>query len=457
MTLSASPALSRALTRSCTAALALLALVGATASAQSGELFALGDEFSDAARASEWTQRHAAEGLGFDPLEVFELDGPTAPGALRLVPHTVTWFAGYKGPLVYKTVAGDFAFTTRVAVSNRAGTAQPGSDYSLAGVMLRAPTQALADPEDFVFLSLGYTDVNQWPQAGPGPHFEVKTTDNGASILEATAANVSSAELQIARIGAAVITLYRRPGESWVVHRRFARGDLPSTLQAGLVAYTDWQKVASYTPQFHNTHLLAPPIPGDPSSQPWRPFQPDLDARFDYARFQRIVAPPGFDALTASEAELLALLGDAANPTHASYCTATTSSNGCTATMSASGVASASNAAPFVIRAQGVDGLRAGLVFYGVNGASSAPWGSSGWLCVKAPTQRSGANSSQGTAGACDGELALDWNAFIAARPGALGQPFSGGETVWAQAWWRDPPSAKTTALSEGLVFVVTP
>ncbi len=445
------------LDRRASAAAALVLAFTAPLAAQSGELFALGDEFSDPARAAEWTHRHAAEGLGFDPLEIFEVDGPSAPGSMRLVPHTVSWFEGYKGPLVYKTVSGDFAFTTRVAVSNRAGDAQPGSDYSLAGVMLRAPTSSLAQPEDFVFLSLGYGDSQQWPAAGPGPHFEVKTTDNGVSVLEVTAANVADVELQLARIGAAVVALYRRPGESWVVHRRFARGDLPSVLQAGLVAYTDWQKVATYTPQFHNANLLAPPIPGDPSSQPWRPFEPDLDARFDYARFQRLITPPGFDALTASDPELLALLGDAANPTHANYCTATTSSNGCAANMVALGHASASNTAPFLIRAQGVDGQRAGLVFYGVAGAAAAPWGPNGWLCVKAPTQRTSAQSSQGVAGACDGELALDWNDFIAAHAGALGQPFSGGETVWAQSWWRDPPSAKSTALSDGLAFVVMP
>ena len=31
------------------------------------------------------------------------------------------------------------------------------------------------------------------------------------------------------------------------------------------------------------------------------------------------------------------------------------------------------------------------------------------------------------------------------------------GDTVWAQAWFRDPPSPKTTHLSDGLEFVVCP
>jgi hypothetical protein len=66
-------------------------------------------------------------------------------------------------------------------------------------------------------------------------------------------------------------------------------------------------------------------------------------------------------------------------------------------------------------------------------------------------------SSSGGTNGACDGTLAEDWNAYIATHPGALGQTFSGGEIVRAQAWFRDPGSAKTTALSNGLVFTVDP
>jgi hypothetical protein len=439
------------------ALLSVAPLLTSSARAQGNDLFALGDEFSDPARAAEWTRRHVSEGLGFDPLEVFELSGAAAPGALRLVPHTVTWFAGYKGPLVYKLVDGDFAFTTSVSISNRAGTGLPSSTYSLGGLMLRAPTASLAQPEDYVFLSLGFSDLQHWPQAGPGAHFEVKSTNDGVSQLEATAAGPSTAQLQLARIGAAVIALYRRPGEPWVVHRRFARADLPSTLQAGLVAYTDWRKCESYSAQFHNTHLLTSGLSSDPSTQPSLPFTPDLEARFDYARFQRVAAPPGFDALSASDAQLLALLGDNALALHTSYCTATTSSQGCASTLSASGTASAASGAGYVLRASALDGQRSGLIFYGLSGATATPWGPSGWLCVKAPTQRTSSQSSGGSPGACDGELTLDWNAFVASHPTALGAPWQGGETCFTQAWWRDPPSAKSTALSNGWAFVVSP
>jgi hypothetical protein len=53
------------------------------------------------------------------------------------------------------------------------------------------------------------------------------------------------------------------------------------------------------------------------------------------------------------------------------YCTSGTSGAGCAATMSATGFASASSTSGFVLTATNVEGQRAGLVFYGLSGASS--------------------------------------------------------------------------------------
>jgi hypothetical protein len=53
--------------------------------------------------------------------------------------------------------------------------------------------------------------------------------------------------------------------------------------------------------------------------------------------------------------------------------------------------------------------------------------------------------------------LSVDWNAFIATNPGALGNPFLAGQAVYAQGWFRDPPAPKTTSLSNALKFTVCP
>jgi hypothetical protein len=145
-------------------------------------------------------------------------------------------------------------------------------------------------------------------------------------------------------------------------------------------------------------------------------------------------------------------------PPPASYCTAGTTSHGCAAHLSGTGTPSGSLGSGFVLDVSPVEGQKQGLIFYGVSGRSAVPWGAStSFLCVKAPTQRTPVQVSGGTAGACDGALSLDWNAYVAANPGALGAPFGPGQTVQAQGWFRDPPSPKTTMLSDALEFVTCP
>ncbi|NUP96793.1 MAG: hypothetical protein HUU28_11580 [Planctomycetaceae bacterium] len=140
-----------------------------------------------------------------------------------------------------------------------------------------------------------------------------------------------------------------------------------------------------------------------------------------------------------------------------SYCTAGVTTNGCSATISAANNPSVSAANPCVINVTNVEGAKSGLIFYSITGSSTSAWNASSFLCVKAPTQRTGTQVSGGTAGLCDGTLTLDWNAYQAAFPTALGQPWSAGDTVWAQAWFRDPPAGKSTNLSNGIEMTYVP
>jgi len=142
------------------------------------------------------------------------------------------------------------------------------------------------------------------------------------------------------------------------------------------------------------------------------------------------------------------------------YCTAGTTTNGCLAAISGTGTPSASAANGFTLSVSSVEGQKQGLMFYGVDNTGFTPtsWGtSSSFLCVKSPTQRTTVLLSGGTNNLCDGVLALDWNAFRAANPSALGAPFAAGQQICAQAWFRDPPSPKTTQLSNGLQFTLCP
>jgi Tol biopolymer transport system component len=139
-------------------------------------------------------------------------------------------------------------------------------------------------------------------------------------------------------------------------------------------------------------------------------------------------------------------------PGLATYCVSSSTSHGCVPTISGAGVPSALAGAGFVITVNTVEGAVPGLIFYGVNAPAALPW-NAGTLCVGPPLRRTTAQASGGTPGQCDGALAVDWNAYVAAHPLALGHPFSEGATVWAQGWFRDPSVPGGSNLSNGLWF----
>lgn len=142
------------------------------------------------------------------------------------------------------------------------------------------------------------------------------------------------------------------------------------------------------------------------------------------------------------------------------YCTAGTTTNGCTATMGYTGSPSLLlGPGGFTVNCTGIEGGKTGLIFYSISGTAALQWGSSSsFLCVKSPQQRSGTVATGGTANACDGAISLDFFDYVTnVNPGALGAPFSPGNQAWFQCWFRDPPSPKTTMLSDGLDVTFAP
>ncbi len=284
------------------------------------DLRPLSDEFDSSSTIIDWPRIHETEqwGAAAEQLEHYSIDSSTAPGQpgrLVMMPHTCTWYRDYRGPMAFKSIAGDFVVTTRLRVSGRDGVSIPSSIFSLAGLMARTP-QAItpatwtAGGEDYIFLSLGY---------GFGPaqwQYEVKTTDDSDSILTLSPAPANEAVLQLARLGEFIIALRQDQGGAWQVHRRFHRADLPAELQVGLISYTDWPKVEIFDPFVHNGAALRSPLPpGVIDPNPFIPFTPDLIASFDYARFARPAIPAELlgadfsEGGPVSDAQLLSFLG----------------------------------------------------------------------------------------------------------------------------------------------------
>lgn len=136
------------------------------------------------------------------------------------------------------------------------------------------------------------------------------------------------------------------------------------------------------------------------------------------------------------------------------YCTGKVNSLGCTPSINGLGNASASSPAAFLVKAVNVINNKNGLLFYGYSPLSVPFQG--GLLCVHAPTLRTTIQNSAGSAGGndCTGTLSLDFNARIQSGVDPMLDP---GQEVFCQYWSRDPASASTTSLSDGLRFLVNP
>jgi formylglycine-generating enzyme required for sulfatase activity len=143
-------------------------------------------------------------------------------------------------------------------------------------------------------------------------------------------------------------------------------------------------------------------------------------------------------------------------PGVSTYCTAGTTVHGCVPSIGGVGAPSSQVSSGFDIVVSNVPGQRFGTIFYGFY-AGAVPWApfSPSFQCIAFPVQRTGDRQSGGTAGQCDGELRLDFNAWRAANPGALGSPYVAGQVIYAQGWFRDPGAPKQTNLSDGLRFVL--
>ena len=134
------------------------------------------------------------------------------------------------------------------------------------------------------------------------------------------------------------------------------------------------------------------------------------------------------------------------------YCTSGTTTNGCNPTISGTGTPSVSTGSGFDVTVGSVEGGQLGIILWG-SAPAALPWGmGTSWLCVGVPVTRTDRQFSGGTAGACDGTLSLDFNAWMSANPSKAP---AAGTTAYMQGWFRDPPAPKASNLSDALLFTV--
>jgi hypothetical protein len=136
------------------------------------------------------------------------------------------------------------------------------------------------------------------------------------------------------------------------------------------------------------------------------------------------------------------------------YCTAKVNSQLCTPAIGSVGFASATDPVPFLVDATMVLNNKLGLLFYGYAPASTPFQG--GIKCVASPVKRTPTQSSGGSPPPddCSGTYSFDFNARIQSgvEPGLVV-----GVVVYCQYWYRDPPTASATGLTDALQFTILP
>ncbi|BCX50372.1 hypothetical protein HAHE_42800 [Haloferula helveola] len=273
------------------------------------DLWVLSDEFDNAATLANWQDLGVLEGWETPSFELADIDA-TEPGRFHVVPGPLTWFANFRGLLLFKEVTGDFVVTTRVRVLSRHNpgdpTEVPNRSFSLTGIFAHAPraiSQAAPDPytvtpvwppgdfgSDYVPNTENYIFLSYGSAGNPGTRqFEIKATRNSDSRLYYNSTGIDQSEteawLQMVRVGDTVVCL-RKHAEAgpWYVENRYPNPDHPfpefgETLQVGITAYTDWETANPYLgtiqSQYHFNY--APPGTG----------MPDLISQADYYRFRR--------------------------------------------------------------------------------------------------------------------------------------------------------------------------
>ena len=158
-------------------------------------------------------------------------------GALSLTP-TMTgggniWFNDAEGPLVYKTITGNFTVT---AVAHAEDPSNPGNppptQFRLGGLLVRDPGGS-PGMRNSAHVALGAGDL-----AHPIT-VEDKTTVASASNYLFYGIPAPDIELRITRSGATIDLYYRAIGAgTWTLARSHAHPEMPATVQVGMMVYS---------------------------------------------------------------------------------------------------------------------------------------------------------------------------------------------------------------------------
>lgn len=226
---------------------------------------------------SGWKQLPASG----DPFESTEIN--IAADSITITPKPNAWYQQFRGGLLYREFKGDFTASLSVTVSNKSGNGAPQSQFSLVGLLVR-PNDA-AETGTFIANVFGVTTNGQW-------NVQTMSSRNGQTENNPQSAPASSADLMIVRVGSTFSLLSRSANGQWIERAKLNRPDIPSSVQIGLMATTDWEACNAAGPATHNESGVS----GG---------NPDLVARFSRVRIQPLAGSVA-DELAGGAAEAVA-------------------------------------------------------------------------------------------------------------------------------------------------------
>jgi hypothetical protein len=173
------------------------------------------------------------------------------------------WYSDYQGPLLYKTITGNFVVETSVVIgsaTNRTMLPTLMDSYVQAGFVIRDPVSQQFR-QRWIMYNIGYQDISVAREVKTTMPSVNLTSDSLSTLyLNDVAGSVNQVRLRVCRVGSLFRFYYRHPGSTvWTeeVFRTtgvptrvngngprppradnsvltFDRGDLAATVQVGL-------------------------------------------------------------------------------------------------------------------------------------------------------------------------------------------------------------------------------
>src|SRR6478735_1259954 len=200
----------------------------ATTDAEPVGVLPASDEF-EGTTVSDWTIA-----AGDDVGDGVDHSVAVSDGALVLQPRRSWWVHGNRALFLSHLVTGDFVATVRLSATG-ADAAMPSANWSLSGILARAPDGTTAG-ENWVSLRAGVVD-GRWVD-------ERKTTVDSTSSLVLEDAPGGWRELRLARFGDRFFLLVR-DADGWRMWWVYSRSDLPDTIEIGVDAFSGYESASA--------------------------------------------------------------------------------------------------------------------------------------------------------------------------------------------------------------------